>query len=541
MGGKLKYALVLPLLALFPAHAAEKAEDAGLAKPGTVTVFPISGANADLYKYEPNEYWIKGTDIVGEFSIKDASEFYLRLFELVHEKFARKVSYDYAVNRVLDALSVFAGRVNMTTAGGRILAHDRDLKLIGNFNRPDDEDGRAWSNLLVNIILALRDGNEKVRNAHPEQIYHLTATYLLKSLDENAHYTDPITYAKAREDYNTTWTGFTYRRVEAGLQVLSIIRNSPAFFSGLAEGDVITHINSRAVKDITPELAEATLTSNDTGILHLDYVTYIMGQPSETYIRKNRIIMPSVSTRTDMPATPAITIHNFKKGAARELKAAAEALLASSPKGIIIDLRAATGGEFDEATEAANLFIDGGDMLKTQGRAGTGGNLYTAKGGDILSGLPIVLLIDNSTKGYAEAFALAMEARKRAVLIGSPTYGMGTVEETFALNKERMATLATSFVTSAGGRALNGIGAVPLVCVSSFKATGDTAKFIANAKSGRFRDNRSIPAEPSKEDIEAARAACPAMYPSAEMQALPPSIAAAILSDPAAYAKLTGM
>ncbi|MDR2098720.1 MAG: hypothetical protein LBO78_01700, partial [Rickettsiales bacterium] len=401
--------------------------------------------------------------------------------------------------------------------------------------------GRAWSNLLVNIILALRENNEKVRGAHPEQIYHLSATYLLKSLDDNALYTDPVTAEKDREGYNSTGAGFTYRHVEGGIQVLSIIRNSPAFFSPLAEGDVITHINSKKVAEITPELLEATLISNNTAILHFNYITYIMNQPAEAYIRKDKIIMPSVTADASVPGIPVVAIRDFRQGAARELKAAIDGLDRASMKGLVIDLRAATGGEFSEAMEAANLFIDGGELLKTKRHDGRGGSLYSAKEGDMLSGLPVAVIADNSTKGYPEAFAFALAERKRAVLLGTPTFGMGTVEETFDINKNRKATFATSLVFSPEGAALNGIGVAPLVCLSSFKATGDADKFVRNAKAGRFKDNRMKLAEPTKDDIETLRKSCPAVYPTMEMQALPITIAAKILEDKEAYGKLADM
>jgi carboxyl-terminal processing protease len=323
--------------------------------------------------------------------------------------------------------------------------------------------------------------------------------------------------------------------------VLGIAKDSPIYFSDIREGDVITHINAAAAKDISDELVEDALFGNDFGMVNLNYAGYMTRQAGEAFIRRNASAAPSATLAASKPDAPVIVIHNFRAGSARALKALIDGLGASAAKGAIIDVRGNTGGELIEAIEAANLFVDGGDLLKTKGRGADTNQLFTAKAGDILSGKPIVIIADMTTRGAAEAFVLAMGARKRAVAAGSPTFGNGTAASRFELTGGRAASFATKAVFSADGQALDGIGALPLVCIASFKNEKDIDAFAKNATSGKFKDERPKLEKPSAADIEAARKACPAVYPTISAQSNAVKIAESILLKDGVYDALIKM
>ncbi|MDR1476842.1 MAG: hypothetical protein LBI17_01790, partial [Rickettsiales bacterium] len=465
---------------------------------GKVTVFPIAKKDLDKYGYREHEYWMSGTDVVNEFSIEDASRFYGALFGAIRDNFVREVAFGEMADKILESMSAFMDKLDITVTGERIFVYDGNMKLIGNFKKPSESDSTSWANLVVNVILNLRDNVPEIREAHPEQIYYMNATYLLKSLDANAYYLDPAGVERERAGHHSTSLGFTWRRIPFGLQVLSIAKDSPIYFSDIREGDVITHVNTAAAKDISDELVEDALFGNDFGMVHFNYVGYMTRQEGEAFIRRNASASPSATLAVSRPEAPIIVIHNFRAGSARALKALIDGLgAASSAKGLIIDVRGNTGGELIEAIEAANLFADGGELLKTKGRGEGTSQLFTAKAGDILSGKPVAIIADMTTRGPAEAFVLAMTARRRAVAAGSPTFGSGTAASRFELPGGRAASFATKAVFAPNGQALDGIGALPLVCIASFKNEKDIDAFAKNATGGKFKDERPKLEKPS--------------------------------------------
>ncbi|MBD5404941.1 hypothetical protein HDR59_00120 [bacterium] len=508
----------------------------------TFEIIPIPKEEKDKYSYNKNEYWLNNTNIVNNFSIKDASEFYTNLLQDIQNNYIYDISYDKLLNYILEGLSAFSEKLEITKANNRILIHDSNLKLVGNYSTPIEGDAKAWANLIVNIILNLREKNPAIGKAHPEQIYYLTSNYLLNSLDENAKYTDSISLQKKAKGYNSHTLGFTYRKIPYGLQVLSIINESPIFFSGIEEGDVITHINTVPISKLRDEDIEATLTNDDSSIIHLNYISYITGKQGEEYIKRNKFTIPSVIVDNSNPQIPVISITNFKEKSSYELKDAIDKLNKNNIKGIVIDLRANNGGDFTESLESANLFISGGDILKTKGLGENKNQVFTAKAGDLLNNKPIVVIADNTTKAEAEIFAFILEANGRAVLVGSPTFGNASVYEEFDLPNKSQIKFTTKQAISPNDYVLSKVGVIPLVCVSSFTSDNSIDLFISNVRGGSFKDNRErFKTEPIDADVKRIRNSCKSLYPLKSSQELPLKISKGIIEDTDVYNKLKTM
>ncbi|MGN0929110.1 MAG: S41 family peptidase [Alphaproteobacteria bacterium] len=508
----------------------------------SVEIIPITKADREKYSYNKGEYWLKGTDIVDNFSIQNASEFYTNLLQDIQNNYIYDISYEKLLNYILEGLSGFSGKLEITIANSRVLIHDKDLKLVGNFTTPTEGDAKAWANLIVNIILSLREKNPIVKNAHPEQIFYLTSTYLLKSLDENATYEDYISLQKKQKGYNSHSLGFTYRKIPYGLQVLSIINESPVYFSNIKEGDVITHINATPVSKLKDEEIEATFTNDNSSIIHLNYISYISGKQEEEYLKRNKFTIPSVFVDNSNPKVPVISITNFKEKSSYEVKDAIDNLNKNNINGIVIDVRANNGGDLTEAIETSNLFISGGEILKTKGLGENKNQVYTAKSGDLLNGKPIIVLADNTTKGEAEIFAFILQSNNRAVLVGSPTFGKGTIFETFDLPNKSQIKFTTKQAVSPNDYVLNKVGVIPLVCVSSFTSDSDIDTFIKNVKEDKFKDNRErFISTPTDTDVKRIRNSCKSLYPLKSAQELPIKISTKIIEDTNTYNKLKSM
>lgn len=507
-------------------------------KFNNVDLFPLTKEDLAKYDYNPKEYWVKGTDIVNDFSIEDAQKFYTNLYETVSKNFVKPISYHDITNKILEGLSGFVGKISIETTNNRILIYDKNLKLLGNFKKTSDEDTSNWVNILINIILSLRQNNKKMADAHQEQIYYVSTLYLLKSLDENSSYTDPISNKEKTKNKNSTTLGFTYRKTTFGIQVLSIFKDSPIYFTDIKTADIITHINQIPTRSLTDEQLEYILTNTDMDILHINYVSYISNKPAEIFIRKNQIIIPSASSEIK-DNIGIITIHNFKNKSSHEIKNEFDKIKTSNPKGLIIDLRGNVNGESIEAIETANLFINGGEILKTNAQNENENKTYTAKSGDISNNLPIVIIVNNTTKGTGELFASIMEGTNRAVIIGTPTFGSGNIESKYTLSNNSEIKFATHKIFNAKNLSFDKVGVIPLICTSNIFDDKDINTLKQNVKENKFKDNRPKDNNQTIDLINNIRNSCKALYPTKGQNDLIIKIATNIINDSEVYNKLS--
>ena len=511
-------------------------------KKGQVSVVPVTKANLGEFDFEENHFWTKRDDIINGFSIRTAQKYYEKLFDVIKNNFIRPLSYKDIANKLLEALSGFTEQITIDTTTGRILIYNKKLKLVGNYKKIEDDDKMGWVDIFINTILTLRKNSKSIGSASQDQIHYTTTLYLLKSLDENATYLDPVTNTDKQNKMSTATLGFTYRKTTSGLQVLSITKDSPTYFSEIHTGDIITHINAIPTTTLSDEQIEAILGGTNMDLMHINYVSYISQKPAETYIRKNRVVIPS-TTPSLIDGLPVISIANFKPGSAHEIKQSLELLSNNIRKtgGIILDLRGNIKGEGTEAIEAANLFIDGGTILTSHRRISDPEiKTYTAKSGDILNNAPIVIMVDNTTKGTAEIFTSILEGRKRAVIIGTPTFGEGTLSNSYTLTDNSGISFATEDIENAMHISPNKTGVVPLICTSNIITDADITTLISNIKSGKFRDNRPNTQEKTAEIINNIRNSCRAIYPNPNTTNMNVKIAGKILTDHTVYKKLLG-
>ncbi len=169
----------------------------------------------------------------------------------------------------------------------------------------------------------------------------------------------------------------------------------------------------------------------------------------------------------------------------------------SDTAALILDLRGNPGGKLSEAVKIADLFLDGGIVLSTTDRNGKN-KFYTANSNDILSGKPIVLLVDAETASSAEALAISLQEQSRARVIGTSTYGKGSIQEVFSLSNGGQLALTTAYFYAPSGETMQGRGIVPDVCTFEMpesKNVENLLKLPSDAECGkekRFLKNLDV-------------------------------------------------
>ena len=160
-----------------------------------------------------------------------------------------------------------------------------------------------------------------------------------------------------------------------------------------------------------------------------------------------------------------IRVLSFQKDVSQRVQTAVEEC--SKCEGLILDLRGNHGGLLDEALKIANLFLDEGIIAYTLSAENNSPEYYTAEPGDILGGRPMVILTDGYTASAAEVLAGGLSEQNRAVLIGTKTYGKGSVQDVQKMGSDRAISMTTSFFYTPSGVKIDKVGLSPFICTST--------------------------------------------------------------------------
>lgn len=184
-----------------------------------------------------------------------------------------------------------------------------------------------------------------------------------------------------------------------------------------------------------------------------------------------------------------IKILSFKQGVGEEVLQA----LRQHPdaEGIILDLRGNHGGILSEAVKITDMFLDEGIITYTDGKAGQAPEFYTAAAGDVTDNKPLAVLVDGYTASAAEILAAALSEQNRAVLIGTETYGKGTVQNVVRMDSERAMALTTAYFHTPSGAGIDKAGLKPGICTGSITAADKLADADC-VKSDRLNEEADV-------------------------------------------------
>jgi carboxyl-terminal processing protease len=298
-------------------------------------------------------------------------------------------------------------------------------------------------------------------------------TGMLASLDPNSAYLSEDEYKTQQtpSDPQTGSIGLVVTIDSGQLKVVSPRDGSPAAASGIKPGEAIFAIDKEPVFDLTladveakllgPVDSEVTLTTRGAD-----------GKPAEIMVKRAAPNWPTVASHLEGGDIGYIRLAGFDGGTQAALTAAAQNLQQQAGNkliGYVLDLRNNPGGDFDVAVNAADDFIDKGDIALVKGRKSDTIKHIAATPGDIANGLPIVALVNGGTASEAELVAGALQDDHRAVLIGTKTFGESAIETLIPLNGNGAIKLTTARFQTPSGRAIQGKGLDPDLVVAPVK------------------------------------------------------------------------
>jgi carboxyl-terminal processing protease len=292
---------------------------------------------------------------------------------------------------------------------------------------------------------------------------------MLASLDPHSNYFDP----KALQDFQTSMKGEEFGglglevMMEDGLvKVVSPIDDTPAARAGLMSGDLVTRIDDTAVKGLTLKEAVDRMRGPAKSSVKLTVERGSNKDLKEFTIVREIIHVQSVRSHVEGGDIGYIRITQFNQEAYDGVRKAFDRFRSdpgpANLKGYIVDLRNNPGGLLNQAVEIANAFVDSGDIVSTRGRSPDQGQRYTARPGVNLSQQkPVVVLINGGSASASEIVSGALQDLKRATLIGTRSFGKGSVQTILPLGENGALKLTTARYYTPSGRSIQARGIEP--------------------------------------------------------------------------------
>lgn len=248
------------------------------------------------------------------------------------------------------------------------------------------------------------------------------------------------------------------------VRVVAPIDDTPAARAGVQPGDLIIKIDETTVKGLTLTDAVKMMRGDPGTKIVLTIARETEAQPVIVELERAIINVSSVRSRTLAPGIGYVRISTFTATTGRNLREELAKLKKAPGKnlqGLVLDLRNNPGGVLSAAVEVSNAFLTGGNIVSIRGREAGETRDYNANGSDLLEGLPIVVLVNGGSASASEIVAGALQDHRRAVIVGSETFGKGSVQTILPLSNQGAIKLTTARYYTPSGRSIQADGIHP--------------------------------------------------------------------------------
>lgn len=291
---------------------------------------------------------------------------------------------------------------------------------------------------------------------------------MLSGLDPHSSYLD----AESFDDLQVHTTGeFGGLGLEVGMEngfvkVVAPIDGTPAEKAGVLSGDLIIKLDGKAVKGMSLTEAVNMMRGPKGSKIELTIVREGVRQPFDVTVIRDTIKVDSVRSRFLEPGFAYIRVAQFQSKTAREFKKALTELQSDGPlKGLVIDLRNNPGGILQASVEIADDMLTDGLIVYTEGRLSSAYSKYVATPSDLSQGVPIVVLINGGSASASEIVAGALQDHKRAVIMGTKSFGKGSVQTVVPISENQAIKLTTARYFTPNGRSIQAKGIEPDIVV----------------------------------------------------------------------------
>jgi len=317
---------------------------------------------------------------------------------------------------------------------------------------------------------------ERVRADYVEQpsdvdLIDSAISGMLTSLDPHSSYMNPKSFSDMRVQTRGEFGGLGIQvTMENGLvKVISPIDDTPAARAGILSGDLITHLDDEAVMGLTLSQAVDKMRGPVNSPIVLTVIREGSEEPLEIELVRDIIQIKSVRSRVEEGDVGYIRVTTFNEQTFDGLRDAFEDLREEIGEdkitGYVVDLRNNPGGLLDQAIEVSDAFLDRGAIVSTRGRNAQESQRYNARKGDLSGDKPVIVLINGGSASASEIVAGALRDHRRATLLGTRTFGKGSVQTIIPLGHNGAIRLTTARYYTPAGISIQAKGIEPDILV----------------------------------------------------------------------------
>jgi carboxyl-terminal processing protease len=326
-------------------------------------------------------------------------------------------------------------------------------------------------NLFADVFERVRQ--DYVEEVSDEQLIESAINGMLTSLDPHSSYLSAKNFRDMQVQTRGEFGGLGIEvTMENGLvKVVSPIDDTPAAKAGLKPNDLITHLDGDPIQGLS--LPEAVERMRGPVNSNLKLTIRREGrEPFDVSLTRAVVRIQSVRSRLEADNVGYVRITTFNEQTDTGLQNAIKSLKQQAGNklaGVVLDLRNNPGGLLDQAIAVSDAFLDKGEIVSTRGRRAEDAQRYNARPGDIAQGLPVVVLINGGSASASEIVAGALQDHRRAILLGTRTFGKGSVQTIIPLAGQGAMRLTTARYYTPSGRSIQAKGIDPDINVEAAK------------------------------------------------------------------------
>jgi carboxyl-terminal processing protease len=291
---------------------------------------------------------------------------------------------------------------------------------------------------------------------------------MLNGLDPHSSYMDPKSFRDMQVQTRGEFGGLGIEvTMEDGMvKVVAPIDDTPAAKAGVMANDIITQLDGEQVQGLTLNQAVDKMRGPVNTKIKLTIMRKGQDKPIEVSITRDVIRVRSVRMRTEGDDVGIVRISQFNEqtteGVRKSIADITAQIQSDKLRGFIIDLRNNPGGLLDQAISVSDAFLERGEIVSTRGRNAEETQRYSAKAGDLTKGKPVIVLINGGSASASEIVAGALQDHKRATILGTRSFGKGSVQTIIPLgNNNGALRLTTARYYTPSGKSIQAKGIVP--------------------------------------------------------------------------------
>ncbi|MBD3665588.1 S41 family peptidase [Sulfitobacter aestuariivivens] len=369
-----------------------------------------------------------------------------------------------------------AGVVATTQIAAPVLAQER-VKNVNVYEQLD---------LFGDIFERIRA--QYVEEVETDELIEAAINGMLTSLDPHSSYLSPKDAAKMREQTRGEFggLGIEVTQEEGFVKVVSPIDGTPADEAGMEAGDFITHVDGESLLGLTLDDAVEMMRGPVGSEIVITVVREGEPEPFDVSIIRDTIELTVVRSRTEGD-TVVLRLSTFNEQTYPKMAEAikeqvAEAGGMDKVNGFVVDMRNNPGGLLNQAIAVSDAFLEKGEIVSTRGRNPADGDRVNATPGDLTEGKPIVVLINGGSASASEIVAGALQDHRRAIVVGTKSFGKGSVQTVMPLRGDGAMRLTTARYYTPSGRSIQALGVSPDIVVAQPPAKPETEEDELNAR-----------------------------------------------------------